>query len=234
MKILFFLFLLVLLSCNMSLTSNQENKQNNIDYRKNDDQQDTITNIDVQQLLGSSFILKLIPNKMYEYSEIEDSIFNKYDILYHDIESSKNHVYNTSKLYKDESHLFISLKHYNFKPVYIYQDENNIYEKVIMYADSAIRKNQEKVFFPRLDIVIFDKTGKKIDEVNIYYNFSNDLLAVDKLFFINKENDFIYTIIGRTDEEKTAFVEGEYKEYWAFDKIKKYTITKEGKFHLDD
>ncbi|WP_338794243.1 hypothetical protein [Bernardetia sp. MNP-M8] len=190
-----------------------------------------------REFLGSRLILDLLSTKRYSHLDLGDSLHSVYSIFY---TGSKLNVgnqkfeYNPLKSYKQDSGILSYFKHFNFEPIYIFPSKDDTFKKVLFHADSAIDEEQRKILLPRLDIVSIGEDGKKIDELNLYYMFTDGIVAVKNLFFIDEEANTIYSITGDTDEDNSEFTDNGYKSYWAFDKIKKYTITEQGKFHLNE
>ena len=69
----------------------------------------------------------------------------------------------------------------------------------------------------RKDLVLVNENNKIIDEINLYYDYSNGVFARTKLYFIDKKNN-IYIKYYFEDEEGVS----------KFSKITKYNIQNTG------
>ena len=231
--ILFILITIGLLACINKATTQKEYTT----ISKSDSTVIILDTLSKREFLGSRLILDLLPEKRYSHLELIDSLNSAYSIFYN---GSKLEMKNQKFVYtplKKKSGIFSYFNHFNFKQIYIFPfKEGDIFKKVLFCADSAIgeEEEQEKILLPRLDIVSIREDGKKIDELNLYYSFSDGITANEKLFFIDEETNIIYSITGYTDEGNTQITDKGYEEYWIFDKIKKYTITEKGEFRLNE
>jgi len=214
------IYLTLLISCKSSIENKSIEKVNKIENIVREDLSSLISNLPIGKKELLEIKVKDIESiKLFEYYDTINGISSPNFKVIKSIKYKSFYKPTKSNTINDEDSFFLKTndKYEFFDLVKILpkKNQNSIY--VFEGVSSTYDYDGNTIFINRKDLVVVNNESEIIDEINIYFNYSDGIIARTKLFFIDENYTLYLRYYNENEENKINFTD-----------ITKYLITSEG------